>query len=354
MAQSAETLDRFDLGNNVREDLSDIIYNISPTEVPMQSNFGRGTSQQTFKEWQIDELVDAANNAAIDGDEFAGDALDKASRLGNYSQISRKDIVVSRRANIVNKAGRKSEIAYQIAKKGKELRRDVEYALARRKAAVVGNSTTAMESAGVPAWITTNFIGGAGAVAPTLSGTTEGYPDSAGTSTGTAMALSEADILASVRGCYDEGGNPNMIMMGTQLKQGLSTFLFGTTSNRIATQYQDQGANPRGGITVVGAVDVYVTDFSVLDIVPNRFVPSGDGSVTDPTAGTDATRASEVYILDSEYWKVSYLDGYKTETIAKIGDHERRMLLVDWTLCSLNEAASAIITGINSSTAVAA
>ncbi len=352
MTQEANTLDRYDLSNNVREDLTNIIYNISPTEVPMQSNFGRGTSQQTFKEWQIDELADAANNAAIDGDEFSGDALDKAERIGNYHQISRKDIVVSRRANIVNKAGRKSEIAYQLAKKGKELRRDVEYALARRKAALEGNSTTAMEAAGCPAWIRTNFTGGAGAAAPTLSNTTEGFPDSAGT-TGTAVALTETVILDTVRACYDEGGNPNMLMLGTQLKQGLSTYLYSANS-RIATQYQDQGKNPRGGVTVVGAVDVYVTDFAVIDIVPNRFVPAGDGSVTDPTAGTDATRSSEVYILDTEYWDVSYLDGYKTETIAKVGDAERRMLLVDWTLCSLNEAASGIITGINSSLAVAA
>lgn len=346
MAQSAETLDRFDVGNNVREDLTDVIYNISPTEVPAQSNFGRGTSQQTFKEWQIDELATAVgDNAHVDGDEFSGDALDVASRIGNYHQISRKDIVVSRRANIVNKAGRKSEIAYQIAKKGKELRRDVETSICLRQAAVadaVGSSGTAARAAGIGAWIRTNLDLGATGTAPTLSGTTSGYPNAAA-SAGTARALSESDILDIVRECYDQGGNPNMIMLGTRLKQGLSNYLFtnpgGAGASRIATQYQDQGANPRSGVTVVGAVDVYVTDFSVLDIVPNRFMPSG-------------ASASEVYILDSEYWEVSYLDGYKTETIAKVGDHERRMLLVDWTLCSLNEAASGAIGAVNDETAV--
>lgn len=340
MAQSTNTHDRFDVGNNAREDLSDVISMISPTEVPCQSNFGKGTSAQTLKEWQVDALAAAANNAAIDGDEFSGLALDKAERLGNYHQISRKDIVVSRRANIVNKAGRKSEIAYQIAKQGKALRRDLEVGITLRKVAVEGNSTTAMESAGIPAWLRTNIQRGALGTAPTLSGSTEGFPNGVG-SAGTAQALAEVDILTVVRNCYEEGGNPNMVMLPPTSKQGVSNFLFGTSSNRIATQYQDQNANPRGGITVVGAVDVYVTDFSVLDIVPNRFSPSG-------------ASATEVFVLDSEYWEISYLDGYKTETIAKIGDHERRMLLVDWSLCSQNEAASGVVSDVNDTTAVVA
>ena len=237
------------------------------------------------------------------------------------------------------KAGRKSEIAYQIAKQGKALRRDVEVAITLRKVAVVGNATLAMQSAGLPTWIRTNISRGALGTAPTLSGTTEGYPDGNGTA-GSAQALTETDILTVVRLCYDEGGNPNMIMVPPTLKQGLSNYLF-TAAARVATQYQDQGSNPRGGVTVVGAVDVYVTDFSILDIVPNRFSPAG-------------ATASEVFILDSEYWEVSYLDGYKTETIAKIGDHERRMLLVDWTLCSKNEAASGLVGDVDDTTAVVA
>ncbi len=337
MAQTANTQDRYDTGNNVREDLSDVIYNISPTEVPAQSNFGRGTSMQTFKEWQVDALATAANNAAIDGDEFTGIALDKAERLGNYHQISRKDIVVSRRANIVNKAGRKSEIAYQIAKQGKSLRRDVEVAITARKVAVEGNATLAMQSAGIPTWIRTNLQRGPLGTAPTLSSTTEGFPNGNGTG-GTDLQLTETLILTVVRNCYEQGGNPNMIMIPPTLKQALSNYLF-TAAARISTQYQDQGANPRGGITVVGAVDVYVSDFSILDIVPNRFQ-------------LDSATDTEVMILDTEYWEVSYLDGYKTETIAKIGDHERRMLLVDWSLCSLNEAASGIIADVDNAQAV--
>lgn len=338
MAQSSETLDRYDL-NTVREDLTDVIYNISPTECPFTSNAGRASSKQTFKEWNIDSLAAAANNAHIDGDEFAGDALTDAEKVGNYHQISRKDLVMSRRANIVNKAGKKSEVAYQIAKAGKELKRDVELAATQRKAAVVGNSTTAMQSAGVPAWIRTNDQLGSGGSSPTLSGTTNGYPNAAGT-VGTARALSEATLMDAIRACYDQGGSPDMIMVSTEMKQRMSTFLF-SSSSRVATQYQDQGKSPRGGATVIGAVDVYVTDFGVVDIVPNRFSPSG-------------ATASEVFVLDSEYWCLTYLDGYKTETIAKVGDHERRMLLVDWSVESKNEAASSVVAAINDTTAMVA
>ena len=334
--------DRYDLnteGDNVREDLTDVIYNISPTEVPFQANAGRGSMSNTLHEWQIDELaaVDPAN-AAIDGADFGSDASDPAQRIGVYAQISIKYLAVSRRANIVNKAGRKSELAYQIAKKGKELRRDVEAIATANQATLAGNSTTASLTAGLGAWVRTNTNRGTGGTDPALSNTTYGEPTTAaGDATALNLrALSEATLLSILKDCYDAGGNPNMIMVGPQMKQRFSTYMF-TSNARIATQYQDQGANPRGGIQVVGAVDVYVSDFTVLDIVPNRF-----------------QRERDVWVLDTEYWELSYLDGYKTETIAKIGDAERRHILVDWGLCSKNEAASGLVADIDETAAMAA
>lgn len=334
--------DRYDLnteGDNVREDLTDVIYNISPTEVPFQANAGRGSMSNTLHEWQIDELaaVDTAN-AAIDGADFGSDASDPAQRIGVYAQISIKYLAVSRRANIVNKAGRKSELAYQIAKKGKELRRDVEAIATANQATLAGNSTTASLTAGLGAWVRTNTNRGTGGTDPALSNTTYGEPTTAaGDATALNLrALSEATLLSILKDCYDAGGNPNMIMVGPQMKQRFSTYMF-TSNARIATQYQDQGANPRGGIQVVGAVDVYVSDFTVLDIVPNRF-----------------QRERDVWVLDTEYWELSYLDGYKTETIAKIGDAERRHILVDWGLCSKNEAASGLVADIDETAAMAA
>ena len=334
---STTNFDRFDLatqGDNVREDLTNVIYNISPTEVPLQANAGRGSAAQTLHEWQIDELaaVDTAN-AAIDGADFGTDASDEAQRIGVFMQISIKYLAVSRRANIVNKAGRKSELAYQIAKKGKELRRDVEAIACENQATLAGNSTTASLTAGLGAWISTNSDRGALGADPALSGTTFGQPTTAATD-GTPRAMSEADLLALLRDAYIQGGNPNMVMVGPTVKQNFSNYMF-TANARIATQRQDQGPVNRGGVSVVGAVDVYVSDFTVLDIVPNRF-----------------QRERDVWILDSEYWELSYLDGYKTETIAKIGDAERRHILVDWGLTSHNEAASAVLADIDETTAM--
>lgn len=329
---ATSNFDRYDLatdGDNVREQLTDIIYNISPTETPFVSNIGRGSSTNTLKEWLIDSLADVdTNNAAIDGADFGSDSSDPAERLGNYHQISIKYLAVSRRANIVNKAGRKSELAYQIAKKGKELRRDVEAIATRNQAALVGNSTTASRTGTLGAWIKTNTDRGATGADPALSNSTYGQPTTAATD-GTQRALTEDALLGIIKDCYVAGGTPNMIMVGPTMKQQISKYMYGGSA-RIATQYQDQGRTPRGGVRVVGAVDVYVSDFSVLDIVPNRF-----------------QRERDVWVLDTEFWAITYLDGYKTETIAKIGDAERRHILVDWAVESKNEAASGVVADID-------
>lgn len=336
---AATNFDRYDLatsGDNVREDLTDVIYNISPTEVPFQANAGRGSSAQTLHEWQLDQLAAVdTSNAAIDGADFGTDSSDEAERIGVYMQISIKYLAVSRRANIVNKAGRKSELAYQIAKKGKELRRDVEAIATLNQATLAGNSTTASLTAGLGAWIKTNSARGALGADPSLSNTTYGIPDTAATD-GTPTALTETNLLQIMREAYIAGGDPNMVMVGPTVKQRISNYMF-TTAARIATQYQDQGPTNRGGVSVIGAVDVYVGDFQILDIVPNRF-----------------QRERDCWVLDTEYWDISYLDGYKTETIAKIGDAERRHILVDWGVKSKNEGASGVVADVDETTAMVA
>lgn len=339
MTQPANTHDRYDLntnGDDVREDLANIIYNISPTETPFMSNASRGTSASDLSEWLLDELADPNTaNAHIDGDDFAGEALDDASRLGNYHQISKKQIVVSRRANKVNKAGRKSELAYQIAKKGKELKRDCESILLENQVAAAGNASTAPTTAGLPAWLKTNTDRGAGGVDPVLSNTTYGQPTTAAVD-GTLRAMSESSILSLIGDIYEEGGDPGVIMLSPKAKQKFSQYMFGTSA-RIATPYQDHGASKKSGVSAIGAVDVYVSDFGALDLVPNRF-----------------QRTTDVFILDMEYFGVNYLDGFKTEVIAKTGDSEKRHILVDYALCSKNEAASGIFADVDQALAMVA
>jgi hypothetical protein len=340
MAQPTNTFDRYDLatkGDNAREDFSNIIYNLSPTETVFMSNAGRGTATNTLTEWLIDELAapDLANKQ-IDGNDFSGGVITDAARIGNYCQISWKDLVVSRRANKINKAGRKSEMAYAIAKKGKELKRDMEAILTGAKQiAAPGNSTTAGTTADLTSWLKTNTDRGSGGADPVLSNTTYGQPTTACVD-GTIRALSEATMLGVLAECYNEGGNPGVIMMAPAVKQKFSNYMFGTSA-RIATPYQDHGAGTKSGVTAIGAVDVYVSDFGVLDVVPNR-----------------RQRTTDVFVLDMEYWSVNFFDSFKTEVIAKSGDSEKRRILADYALCSKNEAASGVIADVNSATAMVA
>jgi hypothetical protein len=334
MAQPTNTHDRFDLatkGDNAREDFSDIIYNISPTESVFMSNAGRGTADNTYTEWSIDELADPdLGNKQIDGDDFSGDPQTSAARIGNQCQISWKDLVVSRRANKVNKAGRKSELAYALAKKGKELKRDMEAILTgANQVSAAGSNSVAGTTADLTSWLKSNTSRGAGGADPVLSNTTYGTPTTAAVS-GTLRALSEATLLSTLAACYNEGGDPGVIMMAPAVKQKFSNYMFGTSA-RIATPYQDHGSNAKSGVTAIGAVDVYVSDFGVLDVVPNR-----------------RQRTRDVFVLDMEYWSVNYLDGFQTQVIAKSGDSEKRRILADYALCSKNEAASGIIADIDS------
>lgn len=338
MTQATNTFDRYDLnvkGDDAREDLSDIIYNISPTDTPFMSNAGRGTANSNLTEWLIDELADPDTaNAMIDGDDFSGAALVDAARIGNYCQISKKDIVISRRADKINKAGRKSELAYKLAKAGKELKRDVEAIVTgANQVAAAGSNSVAPTTADLTSWLKTNTNRGATGADPVLSGTTYGQPTTAAVD-GTIRALSEATLLSIIADIYNEGGDPGVIMLAPAVKQKFSNYMFGTSA-RIATPYQDHGANAKGGVTAIGAVDVYVSDFGVLDVVPNRF-----------------QRDRDVFVLDMEYWSLNYFDGFMTQTIAKTGDAEKRRILVDYALCSKNEAASGVIADIDSSLAM--
>jgi len=353
MAQSTNTLDRYDLatnGDNAREDLANIISDISPTETPFQSSIGKGTAENTFTEWLMDSLATASSsNAHIDGDEFSGDALSTPARLGNYCQISRKDLVVSRRANIVNKAGRRQEMAYQLAKAGKEIKRDVESVLLANQVGASGSNSAAGTTAGLPAWIglavssevdTGNTNRGSGGADPALSSTNDGYPNTAATD-GTVRALTEDGLLSVIKACYVNGSNPNVIMMGPTVKQQFSKYMFSSNS-RIATPYQDYGKNQRDGVGVVGAVDVYVSDFGVLDVVPNRLQRQVSSDYVD------------VFVLDTEYAQVKYLDDYRTDVISTVGDAERRMLLVDYALCIDNPGAHGIYADVDDDAAMTA
>lgn len=363
MTLPVAVLDRTGVGNKAREDLGDIIYNISPTETPATRLFGRTSAEQDAHEWVTDSLAAArSDNKHADGDEFIaegdtttttvgsgfdGVAITAGSRIGNHCQISRKDIAVTGRAQVVKKAGRRDELGYQIAKAGRELKRDIEASVCSNNVAVQGSTTVAGQAGSYLAWMRNNSSrhtltsGTDGADPAALASgfpTTASSGDNAATDAGDLRAMSETDILDVIGDAYIEGGDIDTMLMHPTLKQKWSQYMFSpdtTNSGRIATQYQDQGKSPRAGATALGAVDVYVSDFGVIDVIPDRFM-----------------RTRDILIFEAAMWALAYLRPYQQFDIAKVGDSERRVLLTDWTLEARNPDSSGIVADVDNTAAM--
>ena len=280
----------------IREDLSDIIYNISPEETPFMSAIGKSSCDNTYFEWQIDELADGGDNFHIEGDDAEAIAATEPLRVGNYTQISSKTVRSSGTAEAVDFAGRKSTQAYQMAKRAKELKLDMEHMLlALATAPTAGSTGTPRKTGSVGAWITTNVVAGA--------------------------AVDEADIKEMMEMCWKEGAKPDILMCDGVIKQQISSLSQSVSDLRTA-------ANDKSPAYVVAAIDIYVSDFGNLQIVPNRLMP-----------------AQTAYFLDYEFWDIAYLRPFMTHEIARMGDSVAQQLIVEFGLRSKNEAANGKITG---------
>ena len=321
------------MNDQVREDLSNIITNISPTMTPFQTGIGTGSTDNTRFDWIIDELSAAdTTNARIDGADAGSDTSSVGNRVSNHCQISDKPIKVSGRADVVNKAGRTRELAYQLMKAGKALKRDVEAIITSNQASVAGTSAAASKTGSLRAWLETNIeldaTSGANGGYNLATGVVDAATDSSAT-----QALTMTDLDAVILGCYNEGGEPDTIMLSPTMKQKLSSFLF-TSSARIATLQRE---TPGDSGTAVATVDVYVSDFGTLKIIPNRF-----------------QRGRDVFVLEMSKWRLDYLRRYMVNRLAKTGDAENRQLLVDYGLRSWNEKASGAVVDVDTTAAVAA
>jgi len=313
MAQPTNTFDTYDSVGE-REDLSDVIYNISPTDTPFLSSAAKTSSTAVLHEWQTDALASAStSNAVIEGDEATLDAVTATTRLSNSCQIMDKTVVITGTQEAVDKAGRASELAYQIAKKAKELKRDMEAQITTNNAEVTGSATAAREMGSLGAWVATNDVMG-------TSGTSGSVGNTARTD-GTQRAFTEDLLKSVIKSVWNEGGDPTMIMVGPFNKQKLSGF----TGN--STRF-DAGADA----TLYTSVDVYASDFGQLQVVPNRF-----------------SRDRDCYVLDMNYWGIAFLRDFTMHELSKTGDSEKRQLLVEATLESRNEAASGLVADLTTS-----
>ena len=311
MAIVTNTFTHFD-AKGIRESLSDVIANISPEETPFQSNVGSKSVSNTYFEWQKDSLSAADATARISGDDVSSfDATASTTRVGNYTHILRRTVIVADNLEAVDKAGRDSELSYQIAKRGKELKRDIEAVLTDNNARVAGGTGTAPETAGLGAWIATNDnLAGDGA-SPTGDG-------SDARTDGTQRAFTEDMLKSVMSSVWTAGGNPTVLMVGAFNKQKVSGF-----AGIAAQRYM---APSDGPTTIIGAADVYLSDFGQLSVVPNRF-----------------QRARDAWVLDTEMAAVCNLRPIQKVDLAKTGDASKAMLIWEGGLEVSNEAAHGLI-----------
>jgi hypothetical protein len=306
-------------GKGIAESFEDIIFNISPEDTPLLSMAKRLSAGQTYHQWQTDALAAAATNAQVEGDDGSFATLAATTVLGNYTQIARKNVQISGTYDVVKKYGRKSEVAYQLMKAGKEMKRDMEYSLVRNQASSAGGATTARTSAGIESWISGNravATGNTTATTPGFSGGTVAAPTD-----GTAVTFIEADLKAALQLAWLDGGEPTTILMSAKNKAWFSNFA------GIATKYNQ--VNGTNQATITGAADVYVSDFGNHTVKLDRFM-----------------RDNAVLCLDPNYVGVATLRPMEKTELAKTGDSSKWQLVTEYCLVVTNPDAHAKVQGV--------
>jgi len=310
MAQPTNTFDSYD-AVGIREDLQDVIYDISPEETPFYSACQKVKATNTFHEWQQDALRASAANKHIEGDATSAEARSATSRLGNYTQIFKNAVVVPDTDEGLKKAGRAAEIAYQTLKIAREQKLDIEKALFDNNARVAGSSSVARELAGAPSWLITNVdlqSGNSGAN-PTGDGT------DARTDDGTPTAFSQTKFDDVMQSIWEQGGKPDVCYLSAfQMSKALG--FVGNNNQRNTTESSRVSNN----------VDVYMTPWGSVEFVPCR-----------------ENRSRDVFIMQSDMWAVGVLRPTKNVALAKSGDNTTRQVVTELTLVCKNEKASGII-----------
>ncbi len=328
MAVTANTNETYDV-STIREDLAEAMTSISPTETIFMSTIGTRNVDNTYFEWSEVDLAATGANRQIEGDVgIANTAPTNAVRKGGYTQISAKVVEVSSTNQAVNGVANAQTVAKQVAYKLSELKRDMEAMLLDNVAASAGASGTARQAAGLPAFLTSNTSRGSGGANGTTSGTGEaGFVNAAATD-GTLRPLTEALLKSVIADCWNAGAQPTIVMCGSAQKQKMSTF----TGN--ATRYKEAEDSKLNA-----AIDVYVSDFGELQIVPNRHMRVRTVSSVDYTP--------DVFVIDPNYAEVAYLQTAKQEPLAKTGLSERRLISCEYGLQVTSQKAHGIVADVN-------
>lgn len=317
MAQPSNTFSTYD-AIGLREELADIIYNIDPTDTPFSSAIGTRPLKTKHPEWQTQALASASDdNAVIEGDDATTDATTATARLGNHTQISDKVPLVAGSNEVHDAAGRGGEMAYQKILKGQELARDVEKALLSVNASVVGTDTLARKQGGFGAWLESNTVRG-------TSGADGGFKSTSGLvdapTAGVNAAFIEANLKTSMGSAFDNGGKPSLCMLNSTLKKVFSGFT-GLASDRFNIPGGERMA------PIIGAADVYVSDFGNLAVVPHAY----------------GMPAEHVYLIDPAFVAKGVYRPMFSKPLAKTGDSERAQVIEEYALIMDNEKAHGLV-----------
>lgn len=317
----------------IREQLSDAISNISPTETPFYTMARKGTTKNRTPEWLKDSLRNPSpTNIVVEGDDAAGDAQTQPSRLKNIVQLFDEVVVVSDTSRAVETAGRQDELKYQVAKAGKALKRDVEMRICGNYASVVGNASTGGQLGGAESWITTNDSRGSG-------GSDGGFNSGTGlvdlATDGTPRTYTETLLKTVIKSAWDAGGEPTIVMMTGSKKQTASSF------TGIASQQNE--INGQNKVVIYGATDIYKSDFGTHKMVPNRFMGAGTGR----SATNGLYAGLSALVLTPESWEVKFLQPWSVTPLARTGHAEKRLLRAELTLCCKDEAANGVVADLS-------
>jgi len=293
-----------------KEDLSNIIYNISPMQTPFMSSIGTRNVKNVVFDWQTEVLPTPASSGELEGFELSRSAATATVRESNVCMISKRDATVSGSQEVSDAAGKRSEMAHQLALMAKALKRDMEEALCQKNAKTTGNASTARKTGGFESWVETNVSRGTNGA---------GAGNGAAPTDGTQRALTEALLKSVLQLSFENGGEPSLAICGPHNKQVISGF----SGRSSARQMID--AN-----TVEASVSIYSSDFGELQIVPSN-----------------RSRERSLLLVDPEYAKVAYLRNFQTVDIATIGDAETKMIVAEYGLEVSNEKAHGIVADLS-------
>lgn len=301
---------------SVREDLHNIIYDISPTDTPILSMAQQGSATSVLHEWLTDVLEAASSaNAQLEGDDITAQSIVAPVRLNNICQISNKSVTISGTEEVVNNVGSNDELGRQVARRSLALKRDMETIIAGNQTSNAGGTATARKLRSLEAWyVDANASRGASGAS---GSTTQAATDA---TTGDLRAIKETYLKDVLQKVWTSGGKPNLIVAGAINKQRISGFS-GNANRNIDADSEE----------LIAAVDVYSSDFGfMLQVVPDRF-----------------SRARTVHVLETEMLSVDYLRKFMQTPLAKTGDSEKRLVLAEYTLRMNNPLAHGVIADLS-------